>query len=72
VLWGEVVKGVLRRRWHAPGIGDVEDLKRASGKNFLCVEQAVRTADIYIGGQMHNARSLRRVTHFFRRVMHYF
>jgi hypothetical protein len=40
---GEAVEGALRRSRHAPGIGGVEDLKRASGENLLSVEQAART-----------------------------
>jgi hypothetical protein len=64
---GEAVEGVLRRWWRAPGVGGVEDLKHVSGKNFLSVERAARTPDIYIGSQMRNARSLRCVAHFFRR-----
>jgi hypothetical protein len=73
------------RRRRAPGVGSVEacsisdrgggsveDLKRASGENLLSVEWAARAPDIYIGGQMCDARSVRRVTHFFRRVTHYF
>jgi hypothetical protein len=83
---GEVVEGALRRRRRALGVGGVEecsisgrgggsgveDLKSASGKNLLSVEWAARTSDIYIRGQMHDARSVRRVTHFFRCVAHYF
>jgi hypothetical protein len=69
---GEAVEGVLRRRWRAPGIGGVEYLKRASGKKLLGVERAARTPDIYIRSQMHGARSLRRIAHFFRCVAHYF
>jgi hypothetical protein len=41
-------RGALHRRQHALGIGAVKDLKRASGKNLLSVEQAARP-DIYIG-----------------------
>jgi hypothetical protein len=60
---GEAVKGVLRSRRRAPGVGGieacsisdrgggggVEDLKRVSGKNLLSAEQAACTPDIYIG-----------------------
>jgi hypothetical protein len=35
---GEAVEGALRRWQRAPGIGGVEDLKRASGENLLSVE----------------------------------
>jgi hypothetical protein len=52
--------------------GGVEDLKRASGENLLSVERAAHTPDIYIGGQMSDARSVRRVSHFFRRATHHF
>jgi hypothetical protein len=69
---GEAVEGTLHRRWRALGVGGIEDLKRASDKNLLSVERAVRAPVIYIGGQMCDARSLMRVTHFFRRVTHYF
>jgi hypothetical protein len=31
------VEGALHRQRHAPGVGGVEDLKRASGKNLLSV-----------------------------------
>jgi hypothetical protein len=65
---GEAVEGALRRRWRAPGIGGVEDLKRVSGENLLNVERAARAPDIYIRGQMRDAHSLRHVAHFFRRV----
>jgi hypothetical protein len=61
---GEAVKGALRRWRRAPFNGGVEDLKCANGENLLSVEQAVRAPDIYIGGQMRNAHSLRRVAHF--------
>jgi hypothetical protein len=47
------------------GVGNIEDLKRASGKNLLSVERAAHAPDIYIGGQMHDTRSLRRVTLLF-------
>jgi hypothetical protein len=47
---GEAVKGALRRRRRAPGVGGIEDLKRASGENLLSVEWATRAPDIYIGG----------------------
>jgi hypothetical protein len=49
------------------GGGGVEDLKRASSKNLLSAERAACAPDIYIGGQMREARRS-----FFRRVMHYF
>jgi hypothetical protein len=68
----EVVEGALHRRWRAPGGGGVEDLNRASGENLLSVERAAHTPDIYIGGQMRDARSVRHVSHFFRRATHYF
>jgi hypothetical protein len=63
---GEAVEGVLRRRRRAPRVGGVKDLKHVSGKIFLIVERAARAPDIYIGGQMRDARSLRCVAHFFR------
>jgi hypothetical protein len=44
------VEGVLHMRRRAPGIGSIEDLKGATGKNLLSVEQAVRP-DIYIGAR---------------------
>jgi hypothetical protein len=44
---GEAVEA-LRRRRRAPGVIDVEDLKRTSGKILLSVERAARP-DIYIG-----------------------
>jgi hypothetical protein len=69
---GEAAEGALRRRWRAPGIGGIEDLKRVSGKNLLSVERAAHTPDIYIGGQMRDTCPLRHVTHFFRCVTHYF
>jgi hypothetical protein len=70
---GEAVKGTLRRRRRAPGVGgDVEDLNRVSGKILLSVEQATRSPDIYIGSQMLNTCLVRRVAHFFRHVAHYF
>jgi hypothetical protein len=69
---GEAIEGALHRWWHASSIGSIEDLKRASGENLLSVEQATRAPDIYIGGQLRDARSLRRVAHFFRCVAHYF
>jgi hypothetical protein len=59
---GEVVKGVLRRRRCALGMGSieacsvsaqggsVEDLKSASDENLLSVERAARAPDIYILG----------------------
>jgi hypothetical protein len=53
------------------GGGGVEDLKRANGEKLLSVERAAR-AFIYIGVQMHDARLMRRVAHFVRRVAHYF
>jgi hypothetical protein len=68
---GEVVEGALRRWRRAPGVGGVKDLKRASD-NLLSVERAARAPDIYIGDQMRDVRSLRHVTHFVRRVAHYF
>jgi hypothetical protein len=48
---GEAVEGALRRSRRAPGIGGVEDLKRASGENLLSVEQAARAPNIYIGAR---------------------
>jgi hypothetical protein len=45
--------------------GSVEDLKRASGENLVSVERAAHIPDIYIGGQMRDARSVRHVSHFF-------
>jgi hypothetical protein len=45
------VEGALHRRWHALGVGGVEDLKHASGENLLSVERAVRAPDIYIGAR---------------------
>jgi hypothetical protein len=68
------VDGVLRgwRRRSAPGIGSVEDLKRVSGENLLSVERATCAPDIYIRGQMRDARSLGCIAHLFRRVTHYF
>jgi hypothetical protein len=69
---GEAVEGALRRQWHAPGFDGIEDLKRASGEILLSVEWAGCTPDIYIGGQMRDVHSLRRVAHFFRRIANYF
>jgi hypothetical protein len=63
---------MFRRRRCALSIGNVEDLKRASGENLLSVERGARAPDIYIGGQMRYVHSLRRVAHFFRHVAHYF
>jgi hypothetical protein len=54
------------------GGGGVEDLKRATGENLLSVERAARSPDIYIGGQMRDTHSVKRVAHFFRRATHYF
>jgi hypothetical protein len=68
---GEVVEGVLRRRRCAPGVGGVKDLKHASDKKLLSVERATRAPNIYIGGQMRDAHSLRHIAHFFRRIVHY-
>jgi hypothetical protein len=42
------VEGAICKRRHAPGVGGVEDQKRASGKNLLSVKWAARP-DIYIG-----------------------
>jgi hypothetical protein len=67
-----VVEGALCRWRCASGVGGVKDLKRTRGENFLSVERAMRALDIYIGGQMRDTRSLRRVAHFFKRVDHYF
>jgi hypothetical protein len=65
---GEAIEGALRRRRCAPGVGGVEvcsisgrgggieDLKRTSGEKLLSVERVVLAPDIYIGGQMRNAR----------------
>jgi hypothetical protein len=61
---GDAVEGALCRRRHAPGIGGVEDLKRASDENLLSVEWATCAPDIYIRGQMRDACSLRHVAHF--------
>jgi hypothetical protein len=69
---GEAIEGVIHRRRHAPGIGGIKDLTRASGENLLSVERAARAPDIYIGGQMRDAHLLRCVAHFFRHVAHYF
>jgi hypothetical protein len=44
------VEGALRRRRRALGVGGIEDLKRASGKNLLSVERATHP-DIYIGAR---------------------
>jgi hypothetical protein len=54
------------RRQRASGVGSVKDLMHVSGKNLLSVERAARAPDIYIGGQMHDACSLRHVAHFFQ------
>jgi hypothetical protein len=53
---GEAVKGALRMRWRALGIGGIEacsissrggggvkDLRRTSGKNLLSVERGAHT-----------------------------
>jgi hypothetical protein len=69
---GEAVKGALPWRRRALGIGGVEHLKHVSGKKLLSVELAARAPDIYIGGQMRDVHSLRRIAHFSRRVVHYF
>jgi hypothetical protein len=69
---GKAVEGALHRRWRAPGVGGIEDLKRACGENLLSVERAAHAPDIYIGGHVCDVRSLRRVTHFFRHVTYYF
>jgi hypothetical protein len=61
---GEAVEGALRRRRCAPGISGVEDLKRASGKKLLSVGRAESAPDIYIGGQMRDMPSLKRIAHF--------
>jgi hypothetical protein len=45
------IEGVLRRRWHALGVDDVEDIKRVSGKKLLSVERAAHAPDIYIGAE---------------------
>jgi hypothetical protein len=47
---GEAVEGALRRRRRVPGVGGIEDLKHASGKNLLSMEQAAHAPNIYIGG----------------------
>jgi hypothetical protein len=39
---------------------------------LLSLEPTTRAPDIYIGGQMRDVHSLRRIAHFFRRVAHYF
>jgi hypothetical protein len=54
------------------GGDDVEDLKRASGENLLSVERAAHAPDIYMGGQMCDAHSMRCVAHFERHIAHYF
>jgi hypothetical protein len=36
-----------------------------SGENLLSVKRAACTPDIYIMGQIRDARSLRRVAHYF-------
>jgi hypothetical protein len=51
VLQGEAVEGALCRRRRAPSVGGVEDLKRVSDENLLCVERAARAPDIYIGAR---------------------
>jgi hypothetical protein len=61
---GEAVKGALHRWQRAPSVSGVEDLKHASGENLLSVEQATHTPDIYIRGQMRDARSFRCIAHF--------
>jgi hypothetical protein len=48
---GEVVEGVLHRWQRAPGVVDVEDLKRASGKNMLSVEWATCTLIFILGAR---------------------
>jgi hypothetical protein len=63
---GEAVEGALHRRQRAPSIGGIKDLRRVSGKNLLSVERAACAPDIYIGGQIHDAHSLRCVAHFFQ------
>jgi hypothetical protein len=69
---GEAVEGELRRRWRALGVGGGVLQKRVSGKNLLSVERAACAPDIYIGGQMRDVRSLRRIAHFFKCGAHYF
>jgi hypothetical protein len=65
--------GVKRSRVRSVGSGGgVEDLKRATGENLLSVERAARSPDIYIGGQMRDTHSVKRVAHFFGRATHYF
>jgi hypothetical protein len=44
------IEGALHWRQHAPGVCDVEDLKRVSGENLLSVERAAHP-DIYIGAR---------------------
>jgi hypothetical protein len=61
---GDAVEGTLCRQRRAPGIGGVEYLKHASGKNFLSVERAACATDIFIGGQMRDVRSLRCVAQY--------
>jgi hypothetical protein len=70
--WGEVLEGVLRRRQRALSVGVIEVPKCVSGKILLSVKRAARAPDIYIGDKMRDTRSLRCITHFFRRVAHYF
>jgi hypothetical protein len=45
------VEGVLRRRWRAPGVGVIEDLKRMSAENLQSMERAMCAPDIYIGAR---------------------
>jgi hypothetical protein len=44
------IEGVLCRQRRASGVGGIEDLKRVSGGNLLCVERAT-CPDIYIGAR---------------------
>jgi hypothetical protein len=63
--------GVKRLRARSIG-GGVEDLKRASGKNLLGVERAMRALDIYIGGPDAQRAFIETHRSFFRCVTHYF
>jgi hypothetical protein len=63
---GEAVEAMACSRGEViEGVGNVEDLKRASGENLLSVERAAHAPDIYIGDQMRDTRSLRRIALLF-------
>jgi hypothetical protein len=51
MLWVKRSRAKRSRQWHAPGVGSVEELKRASGEKLLSVEWATRALDIYIGAR---------------------